>query len=76
MSNEKGITNFEIEKIIKNSEKEHLQKIFVGVFWLNHINRFIKIHQLVKNKQIRCGFLISDIDRSYFNNLSRTGGSY
>ena len=64
MSNGKGIANFEIEKTIKYSENEHLKKKFVGVFLLNHTNKFININQLLKNKQMRYGFLISNTNRS------------
>lgn len=41
MSNGKGITSFETEKTIKNSENKRLKENVVGIFPLTHINRFI-----------------------------------
>ena len=60
----KQVENFKIEKTIKNSENKHLKKSFCCFFLSSHINNFINILKLVKSKQIRNGFIISNTDRS------------
>ena len=46
-----GITNSQIEKFFQKDENEDLKKNFIGVFSMDYITRFIKFHELVKEKK-------------------------
>lgn len=46
-SSEVGISILKTEKVIKNSNNEHLKINFVGVFTSNHINKFVEFHKLM-----------------------------
>ena len=45
-----GITNFQIEDAIKNIGDEDLTDNFIGVFPLNHINKFIDHAAMISEK--------------------------
>ena len=46
-----GITNSQIEIFFPKVENEDLKKNFIGVFSTDYITRFIKFHELIKEKK-------------------------
>ena len=46
-----GITNSQIENFFLKDENEDLKKNFIGVFSMDYITRFIKFHELIKEKK-------------------------
>ena len=46
-----GITNSQIENFFQKDENEDLKKNFIGVFSMDYITRFIKFHELVREKK-------------------------
>ena len=57
----KGISNFQIEDVIKNLEDDDIMKNFVGVFPANHMNNF---KSMISEKTGKYSFLIVNTDRS------------
>ena len=51
------ISNVEIEKFIEKSS-DNLKQNFTGIFASDHLNRFISFHNLIKEKNTRCSFMI------------------
>ena len=60
----KGRSNLEIKKVIANSSNDDLKVNFAGVFASNEINYLISFHSLIKNKDAKYIFLISNTDRA------------
>ena len=48
-----GITNSQIENFFLKDENEDIKKNFIGVFSMDYITRFIKFHELIKEKKKR-----------------------
>ena len=46
-----GITNSQIENFFQKDENEDLKRNFIGVFSMDYITRFIKFHELIKEKK-------------------------
>ena len=46
-----GISNSQIENFFLKDENEGLKKNFIGVFSMDYITRFIKFHELIKEKK-------------------------
>ena len=46
-----GITNSQIENFFLKDENEDLKRNFIGVFSMDYITRFIKFHELIKEKK-------------------------
>ena len=46
-----GITNTQIENFFQKEENKDLKNNFIGVFSMDYITRFIKFHELVKEKR-------------------------
>ena len=46
-----GITNSQIENFFLKDENEDLKENFIGVFSMGYITRFIKFHELIKEKK-------------------------
>ena len=46
-----GISNIQIENFFQKEENEDLKKNFMGVFSMDYITRFIKFHELIKEKK-------------------------
>lgn len=60
-----GISNFEIEKIIRNSSNDGLCKNFVGAFPSNKINHYMDFRYIMREKKDgKYPFLIANTDRS------------
>ena len=59
-----GISNFEIEKVIKTSDNEHLKNNFIGVFPSNHIRKFENVCKVLLKKKAKYVFLIWNAGRS------------
>ena len=59
-----GISNFEIEKIIKSSNNEDLINNFFSVFSSDKMNKFIDFHRIMKKRPAKYLFLLSDTDRA------------
>ena len=59
-----GISNFEIEKIIKSSNNEDLINNFVSVFSSDKMNKFIDFHRIMKRRLAKYLFLLSNTDRA------------
>ena len=49
---------------MKRSDNDHLKREFFVVFPLNHVNRFINFNILMRRKQAKQHFMISNTDRS------------
>lgn len=56
-SDEDGISELEIEKVIKNSDNEHFKRNFVDVYPWNHINKFVDFHKLME----KCTICLFDL---------------
>ena len=46
-----GINNIQIQNFFQKDENEDLKNNFVGVFSVDYILRFIKYHELIKEKK-------------------------
>ena len=46
-----GISNIHIEKFFKAEENEDIKNNFMGVFSMDHITKFIKFNELIKEKR-------------------------
>ena len=46
-----GINNNQIQNFFQKDENEDLKNNFIGVFSMDYITRFIKFHELVKEKK-------------------------
>ena len=65
MSDSAGMSNFEKERIIKNSNNNNLINNFVGVFRSDIINKFFDFHGLMKEKSnAKYPFSISNTGRA------------
>ena len=60
----KGISNFQIEDVMKIINDEDVLKNFVGVFPSNKMTRFIDYKQLINQKTGEYPFLISNTEDS------------
>lgn len=58
-----GISNFEIEKIIKSSNNEDPINNFVSAFSSDKMNKFIDFHRIMKRRLAKNLFLLSNTDR-------------
>ena len=58
-----GISNFTIEKVV-NEIDDDLKANFVGVFPSNHIFKFLRFADLVREKKAPYPFMIMNTDRS------------
>ena len=61
---DKCISNLEIKRLIENCSNNNLKHNFVNVFASNEINYFISFHSLIKNRDVKYLFLISNTDRA------------
>ena len=50
MSNDLGLSNFEIERIINNSQNGDLKNNFVSFFPSDKMNKFINFHSMGREK--------------------------
>ena len=60
----KGISNFQIEKALKDIDDSDINYNFVGVFPANHMNRFIDYKTMISEKKGKYPFIIRNIDSS------------
>ena len=70
-----GINNIQIQNFFQKDENEDLKNNFVGVFSMDYISRFIKYHELIKEKKkenINLQYLI----RIHIINQERIGGVF
>ena len=58
-----GISDVEIEKIIKKS-RDDLKQNFAGVFTSNDLDRFVRFYSLMKKDMLSFLFIIVNTDRS------------
>lgn len=58
----RGVSNFEIEKVLKERSNEDINKNILGVFPSDKINKFIMLEKMMPGK--KCPFIISNTDRS------------
>lgn len=58
------ISKFDIEKVIKISNNQHLKNKFAGVYPSNHLNRFVDFHKPSPFQKVIYPYLISNTDRS------------
>ena len=56
----RGITNFQIENILKNLSDEDINDNFVGVFSANQMNRFINDKTMISEKKGQISFYYSE----------------
>ena len=59
-----GISNFQIEDAIKRIGDEDILNSFVGVFPLNHMNKFINHSAMIEEKKGKYPFIIANTDDS------------
>ena len=59
-----GISNFQIEHVIKKIGDEDLLENFVGVFPSNYLNRFINHAAMIEEKKGKYPFIIANTDLS------------
>ena len=59
-----GISNFQIEDVIKKIGDEDLLENFVGVFPSNYMNRFINHAAMIEDKKGKYPFIIANTDLS------------
>ena len=57
-----GISNFQIEDAIKRIGDEDILNNFVGVFPLNHMNKFINHSAMIEEKKGKYPFIIANTD--------------
>ena len=70
-----GINNTQIQNFFQKDENEDLKNNFVGVFSMDYISRFIKYHELIKEKKkenINLQYLMQIL----IINQERTGGVF
>ena len=60
----KGISNFQIENAIENTEDDDLNDNFVGVLPLNYMNKFINHSAMISSKKGKYPFVIANTDSS------------
>ena len=60
----KGISNFTIEKALKEMEDEDIKNNFVGVFSSNYMNKFINHAAMISEKKGKYPFIIGNTDSS------------
>ena len=70
----KGISNFQIENAIENTEGDDLKDNFVGVFPSNYLNKFINHTAMISDKKGKYPFVIANTDR--VKKKVHTGGVY
>ena len=58
----RGISNFEMEKVFKETNNEDINKNFLGVFPSDKINKFIMFEKMMPGK--KHPFIISNTGRS------------
>ena len=46
-----GITNSQIQNFFEKEENEDIKNNYVGVFSMDYITKFIKFHELIKEKK-------------------------
>ena len=59
-----GISNFQLEDVIKKIGDEDLLENFVGVFPSNYMNRFINHAAMIEDKKGKYPFIIANTDLS------------
>ena len=57
-----GITNIQIENFFEKEENEDIRDNYVGVFSMDYITKFIKFHELIKDKGGKYPFAIFNTD--------------
>ena len=60
----KGISNIQIEKAFRDLDDEDINDSFVGVFSVNHMNRFIDYKTMILEKKGKYLFIITNTDSS------------
>ena len=60
----KGISNFQIENVLKNMNDDDTDDNFVGVFPSNHMNKFIDHAAMISEKKGTYLFVIANTDNS------------
>ena len=58
----KGISNIQIENALRNLDHEYTNDNFVGVFPVNHLNRFIDYKTMLSEKKEKYLFIIVNTD--------------
>ena len=60
----RGISNLEIEKTLKTSKNDNINKKPIGIFPSGKINELVHFHKIIKARGAKYPFLISNMDRS------------
>ena len=71
----KGVSNFEIENILKNMNDDDIDDNFIGVFPSNHVNRFIDHAAMISEKKGKYPFVKTNTNSSEKEG-GQTGGAY
>ena len=71
----KGVSNFEIENILKNMNDDDIDDNFIGVFPSNHVNKFIDHAAMISEKKGKYPFVKANTNSSEKEG-GQTGGVY
>ena len=70
-----GINNIQIENFFQKEENEDLKNNFVCVFSMDYITRYIKFHELVREKKSENNHL-QYLIQTHIINQERIGGVF
>ena len=70
-----GINNIQIENFFQKEENENLKNNFVCVFSMDYITRYIKFHELVREKKRENNHL-QYLIQTHIINQERIGGVF
>ena len=58
----KGLSNFQIDKFLKDEENEKIKKKYMGVYSMHSITRYINFYEIIKWKNGKYRFAIFNTD--------------
>ena len=58
----KGLSNFQIDKFLKDEENEEIKKKYMGVYSMHSITRYINFYEIIKWKNGKYRFAIFNMD--------------
>ena len=59
-----GISNIDMEKFFNNEENVDLKKNYIGVYSSNNLTRYINFCDVIKERNAKYPFAISNTDRN------------
>ena len=58
----KGLPNFQIDKIFQDKENDEIKKNYMGVYSMGSITRYINFYEIIKRKNGKYPFAIFNTD--------------